>query len=153
MSNFEGVRMAHLQAVVCFSLYSPTPTHTQQQYRQQNKTLSCGVCKRKSTEQNLMLIGFPSQGITLRTSIICGNLNYFGVSFGAPLVNENGMLGPLCLPLLFMSFSSLLFMLPFLLLLILSSLIFLLQVDQRRIQCRRSDNTSDAQGFQLNFRD
>lgn len=115
MSNFEGVRMAHWQAVICFSVYPPprppVVLHT--------KIEHCPVVsvKEKAPNRILLLIGFPSDSITLRTSIICENLNYFEVSFEASLVNENGMLGPLCLPF---SCLSLLFMLFFRYLLFLS---------------------------------
>lgn len=72
-------------------------------------------------------------------------------SRAASRVTENGGFGPLCPPGLFMSFSSLHASLP--LFLILSSLRFLLQIDQGGVHCSRSDNSSDAQGFQLNLKD
>lgn len=102
--------------VDCDLLFCLSPNPAPSSFTHKNRTLSCGICKRKSTKQNLMLIGFPSDGITLRTSMICENLNYFGISFEASLVNENGMFGPLCLPfsclsLLFMLFCCYLFFL------------------------------------------
>lgn len=54
LSSLEGIRMAHLWAVIYLSLFPP-----QKFLRQKSKTLSDGNCKRKSIKQNLMLMGFP----------------------------------------------------------------------------------------------
>lgn len=122
------------------------------------KTLSYGIYKRKGTERNLVFIGFPSHGITWRgklmnSIIYCGNLKCFEVlePWPASWVNREWDVGssePSSAFRVFLLSSYLLFFS-----LILPFLRFLLHIDQRRVQCSRSDNSSAAQGFLLNFRD